>query len=78
MTYHWKHFSGIDYDAKTRTKAIFKFVGENKPGWAPDVDKELGNYDYLSVRPDSPSPTDRRPGCLRMSTSHTLMYGKTC
>jgi alpha-amylase len=46
MKYHWQHFSGIDYNAKDGKKAIYRIVGQQKD-WAPDVSKELGNYDYL-------------------------------
>ena len=49
MKYNWKHFTGTDYDAKTQTSAIYKFLGRNKNGWSKDVDNELGNYDYLCV-----------------------------
>ena len=49
MKYNWNHFTGIDWDAKTREKGVYEFVGHNKKGWAKDVDKELGNYDYLYV-----------------------------
>ena len=45
--YSWRDFSGTDYDAASHTNAIYKLTGPNKPGWAPDVDSELGNYDYL-------------------------------
>ncbi len=45
--YSWRDFSGVDYDAATHTNAIYKFTGPTKPGWAIDVDTELGNYDYL-------------------------------
>nr|UIX27107.1 NFAmy13B [uncultured fungus] len=46
MKYHWHHFSGIDYNAIDNKNAIYKVVGPNK-GWATDVSKENGNYDYL-------------------------------
>ncbi|KAI6359413.1 hypothetical protein MCOR25_007068 [Pyricularia grisea] len=38
------HFTGVDYDHATGEKAIWLF--DNKK-WAEDVNKELGNYDYL-------------------------------
>ena len=44
--YHWHHFSGTDYDDATKTKAIFRIIGDNKE-WARDVDSEKGNFDYL-------------------------------
>jgi alpha-amylase len=38
---------GYDWDHKTKTKSIFKFVGPGHKGWSRNVDTELGNYDYL-------------------------------
>lgn len=49
MKYNWNHFTATDYDAKTQTNAIYKFLGRDKKGWSKDVDDELGNYDYLCV-----------------------------
>ncbi|CAG8214756.1 unnamed protein product [Penicillium olsonii] len=46
MKYHWQHFSGIDWDDKSKQNAIYKIVAPNK-GWAQDVSTEKGNYDYL-------------------------------
>jgi alpha-amylase len=46
MKYNWHHFSGTDYNAANKKKAIYKIHGENK-GWASSVSKENGNYDYL-------------------------------
>ncbi len=40
----WSHFNGIDYDDKQKEHGIFRFYGKH---WSNDVDKELGNYDYL-------------------------------
>lgn len=40
----FEHFTGVDWDAKSETKAIFRIEGDNKH-WASDVDKENGNYD---------------------------------
>lgn len=40
------HFTGIDYDNITETKAIYRILGENK-GWGLSVSKEKGNFDYL-------------------------------
>lgn len=43
-------FSGIDYDASTQKPGIYKILSPDKPSggsWAPDVDTERGNYDYL-------------------------------
>lgn len=46
MKYHWKHFSGVDWDQKHEKNDIYKIVGPQKD-WAPDVSTENGNYDYL-------------------------------
>ncbi|MGT2960190.1 alpha-amylase [Streptococcus caballi] len=46
--WHWYHFTGTDFDAKTGQTGIFQIQGDNK-GWANNdlVDDENGNYDYL-------------------------------
>ncbi|ORX40476.1 putative alpha-amylase [Kockovaella imperatae] len=46
MKWNFNHFTGVDYDAKTETTAIFRIQGDGK-SWASDVDKENGGYDYL-------------------------------
>lgn len=46
MKYHWQHFSGIDWDDKSKENAIYKIVAPNKD-WAQDVSTENGNYDFL-------------------------------
>ncbi|KAJ5794270.1 CAZyme family GH13 [Penicillium paradoxum] len=46
MKYHWQHFSGVDWDDKSKQTAIYKIVAPDK-GWAQDVSTENGNYDYL-------------------------------
>lgn len=46
MKYHSQHFSGVDWDDKSRENAIFRILGPNKD-WARDVSTENGNYDYL-------------------------------
>lgn len=45
-TQNYNHFTGVDYDAKTETNAIFRIQGDGK-SWASDVDKENKNFDYL-------------------------------
>jgi hypothetical protein len=46
--HRWYVFeAGVDFDRKTRTNAIFRLVGPGHRGWSHNVDKELGNYDYL-------------------------------
>ncbi|KAK4702483.1 alpha-amylase, partial [Phenoliferia sp. Uapishka_3] len=46
--WNFNHFTGVDWDAKTEKKAIYKICGENK-GWAQAVDKEGGKTDYVAV-----------------------------
>ncbi|KAJ5935753.1 Glycoside hydrolase superfamily [Penicillium verhagenii] len=46
MKYHWQHFTGVDWDDKSKQQAIYKIVKPGK-GWASDVSTENGNYDYL-------------------------------
>ncbi len=40
----WKNFSGVDFDARSKSHAIYNFAGK---GWDQEVDKEDGNFDYL-------------------------------
>lgn len=71
MTYNWRHFSGIDWDDDTRTKGIYKFVGDGyttKPGWSTDVDNELGNYDYLMFADIDYSQQDVQTDVLNWAT----------
>ena len=44
LRWNHTHFTGIDYDDRTKQNAVWKFRGKE---WAVDVDEELGNYDYL-------------------------------
>ena len=44
--WHYYHFTGVDYDANTDTKAIFRVLGEGKY-WDEGVSDEKGNFDYL-------------------------------
>ncbi|KAJ7756441.1 glycoside hydrolase family 13 protein [Mycena maculata] len=48
-SFRWthEHFTGLDWDHRTRTKAIYRISGPGRKGWSQNVDKELGNYDYL-------------------------------
>jgi len=43
---NFNHFTGVDFDAKTNTNAIYRIQGDGK-SWASDVDKENANFDYL-------------------------------
>lgn len=40
----WSHFTATDYDDKCKENGIFRFYGKK---FSNEVDKELGNYDYL-------------------------------
>ncbi|MCB5933131.1 alpha-amylase, partial [[Eubacterium] rectale] len=44
--WHWYHFTGTDYDARTEKTSILKIMGDGK-SWSEGVDEENGNYDYL-------------------------------
>lgn len=46
--WHWYHFTGLDYNAKTHENGVYMITGDNK-GWASDdlIDDENGNFDYL-------------------------------
>lgn len=44
--WHYYHFTGVDYDSNTDTKAIFRVLGEGKY-WDEGVSDEKGNFDYL-------------------------------
>lgn len=46
MKYRWQHFSGVDWDDKSKQNGIYKTIASNKD-WAQDVSTENGNYDYL-------------------------------
>ncbi|KAI8980163.1 alpha amylase [Trametes punicea] len=43
----YEHFTGLDWDHRTRTKGVFRIVSPKHRGWSRWVDTELGNYDYL-------------------------------
>ncbi|KZV61445.1 glycoside hydrolase family 13 protein [Peniophora sp. CONT] len=47
MRWTHKHFSGLDWDNRTKAQGVFRIVGRGRKGWSKNVDKELGNYDYL-------------------------------
>lgn len=44
--WNWRHFDGVDWAENRKENAIFKFT-ERDNHWEPNVDNELGNYDYL-------------------------------
>jgi hypothetical protein len=39
--------AGVDWDHRARKRAVYQIVGNGHKGWSPNVDNELGNYDYL-------------------------------
>lgn len=39
--------TGLDWDNRTKAQGVFRIVGKGRKGWSKNVDKELGNYDYL-------------------------------
>ena len=47
MKWTEEHFTGLDWDHRTKEKGVFQIVGGDHKGWSKWVDKELGNYDYL-------------------------------
>ncbi|PYI36077.1 alpha-amylase [Aspergillus indologenus CBS 114.80] len=66
--YHWYHFSGVDWDDASQQNAIFRICGAGKPGWAEDVGRELGNYDYLMFADLDYSHPEVRADVLRWGT----------
>ena len=44
--WHYYHFTGVEYDDIKRKTGVFRVLGENK-NWAPNVDNENHNYDFL-------------------------------
>jgi len=44
FTWNASHFDGVDWDDRKKQNGIFLFEGKS---WEQNVDKELGNYDYL-------------------------------
>jgi len=42
-----EHFTGVDWDQKTKTKGVYCITGPGHKGWSRNVDHELGNYDFL-------------------------------
>lgn len=47
MKWNKSHFTGVDYDNKSKKNAIWRFANKK---WAYEVDDELGNYDYLYLK----------------------------
>ncbi|XP_006459524.1 hypothetical protein AGABI2DRAFT_184188 [Agaricus bisporus var. bisporus H97] len=48
-SFRWNqaHFTGVDYDHKSKSNNIYRLVGPGHKGWSRNVDNELGNYDFL-------------------------------
>ncbi|CDO75554.1 Glycoside Hydrolase Family 13 protein [Trametes cinnabarina] len=42
-----EHFTGLDWDHRTRSKGVYRITSSPYQGWSRWVDSELGNYDYL-------------------------------
>ena len=59
FTWNHRHFTGTDWDEKTRRKdCIYRFSGKH---WAPETDPEKGNFDYLmGMNVDMSNPAVRR------------------
>jgi alpha-amylase len=47
MLYKRLYLAGVDWDQRTRKRGVYKIVEKDHKGWSPNVDNELGNYDYL-------------------------------
>lgn len=50
MCWNQEYFTGDEFFTYTGFRLIipfFKIVGKGHKGWSKNVDKELGNYDYL-------------------------------
>ncbi|KAM5535962.1 hypothetical protein V8D89_010402 [Ganoderma adspersum] len=43
----YDHFTGLDWDHRTRTKSIWRITSDRHQSWSDWVDNENGNYDYL-------------------------------
>jgi alpha-amylase len=41
LTWSHEHFTGVDYDARTKTTGVFRLAGHPHQGWSPWVDKVL-------------------------------------
>ncbi|GAA5981495.1 hypothetical protein JCM11641_004782, partial [Rhodosporidiobolus odoratus] len=58
------HFTGVDWDDKSKKTAIFKIQGEGKT-WARAVDKEKGSFDYLMFADLDHSHPAVREECIK-------------
>ncbi|EIN04871.1 glycoside hydrolase family 13 protein [Punctularia strigosozonata HHB-11173 SS5] len=47
MKWNHAHFTGVDWDQRTKTGGVYRLVSDRHKGWSRNVDNELGNYDYL-------------------------------
>ena len=47
FTWHWYHFTGVDYAHDHQENGIFTIQKDYAQTWNDLVDDELGNYDYL-------------------------------
>ncbi|MDY6085796.1 MAG: alpha-amylase [Peptoniphilaceae bacterium] len=46
FVWNFNHFTGIDFDQRTGTNAIYRIMGDGKY-WSNSTDTEKGNFDYL-------------------------------
>ncbi|KAG8747350.1 hypothetical protein FRC10_001529 [Ceratobasidium sp. 414] len=44
-----QHFTGVEWDNRTKTKGVYKVAEPGRKGWSKYVDQELGNYDFLET-----------------------------
>lgn len=44
FTWNHTHFTGCDFDERTKRKSVFRFKGKH---WSNETDPENGNFDYL-------------------------------
>ncbi|TCD69345.1 hypothetical protein EIP91_007901 [Steccherinum ochraceum] len=42
-----EHFTGVDWDHRTKSQGIYRIAGGSHKGWSKWVDKQHDNYDYL-------------------------------
>ncbi|GME28430.1 Glucanalpha-maltohexaosidase precursor [Neofusicoccum parvum] len=79
LKWHWQHFNGTDWDQRAERHAIYKIIdppdakgrrptGSHRKDWAPDVDGENGNFDYLMFSNIDYSNAEARQDVLNWGT----------
>ncbi|GAA5974929.1 hypothetical protein JCM5350_004508 [Sporobolomyces pararoseus] len=63
FVWNFNHFTGVDYDDKSKKTSIFKIQGEGKT-WAKAVDKEKGSFDYLMFADIDHAHPDAKKECI--------------